>query len=185
MRQPPDSHITNSAGDETGATTRKGIDMKLFKSKKRVAVIAGSSVALIGGGLAFAYWTTGGSGTGTAGTGTTNAITVNQTASSTTLVPDGSTTLSGDFTNTTNPGPVYITSITASIDAFSTQGDTNKPACTQADFELTTPTVTVGKDVPNGTNVSSWDGIVLHMKNLATNQDNCKNYSVPLTYTAS
>lgn len=153
--------------------------------KKKLAAAATVLAVLGGAGVAVGYWTTGGSGTGSAGTGTANAITVNQTASSTALVPDGSTTLSGNFTNTTNPGPVYITSVKATISAFSLQADTGKPACTQADFTLTTDTATVGADIPNGTGVGTWTGIVLKMVNGAGNQDNCKSISVPLSYTAS
>ena len=153
--------------------------------KKKLTAAATVLTILGGAGVAFAYWTTGGSGTGSAGTGTANPITVSQTGSSTALVPDGSTTLSGNFTNTTNPGPVYITSVKATITAFSFQADGAKPACTQADFTLTTDTVAVGADIPNGTGVGSWTGIVLKMNNAGTNQDNCKSVSVPLSYTAS
>ena len=44
--------------------------MKIFSSKKRVAVIGAiTAVTLVGGGTAFAYWTTTGTGTGTATVG--------------------------------------------------------------------------------------------------------------------
>ena len=44
--------------------------MKIFSSKKRVAVIgAVTAVTLVGGGTAFAYWTATGTGTGTATVG--------------------------------------------------------------------------------------------------------------------
>ena len=99
--------------------------------KKKLTAAATALTILGGAGVAVAYWTAGGSGNGTAATGTANAITVNQTASSTALVPDGSTTLSGTFTNTTNPGPVYITNVKATISNFSLQADAGKPACTQ------------------------------------------------------
>ena len=39
--------------------------MKIFSSKKRVAVIGAiTAVTLVGGGTAFAYWTASGGGTG-------------------------------------------------------------------------------------------------------------------------
>ena len=153
--------------------------------KKKLAAAATVLTVVGGAGVALAYWTTGGTGAGTAGTGSANAITVNQSASPTALVPNGTTTLSGTFTNTTNPGPVYITSVKATINTFSLQADLSKPACTQADFTLTTDTATVGADIPNGTGVGSWSGIVLKMVNAATNQDNCKSITVPLSYVAS
>ncbi|MCU1464923.1 MAG: hypothetical protein JWM72_851 [Actinomycetia bacterium] len=163
--------------------------MKKFTLKKKMIAGAAAGALVLGvAGGAFAFWTTGGSGTGTAATSSTNAIAVNQTTSSTALVPDGSTTLSGDFTNSTNPGPVYITTVSASIDTFSLAADATKPACTDADFTLTTASVPVGADVAHtavGGHTGSWSGIVLKMNDSALNQDNCKNISVPLTYSAS
>ena len=53
------------------------------------------------GGLAVAFWTAGGSGTGSGATGSGSALTVNQTVSPTGLYPGGSSALSGNFTTPT------------------------------------------------------------------------------------
>jgi hypothetical protein len=42
----------------------------------------------------------------------------------------------------------------------------------------------VGAQVPVGTGVGSWSGLSLSMTNSGSNQDNCKNVTVPVAYTA-
>ena len=79
------------------------------------------------GGLAVAFWTAGGSGTGSGATGSGSALTVNQTVSPTGLYPGGSSALSGNFTNP-NAGSVYIASVTATVTAFSVQADATQAA---------------------------------------------------------
>lgn len=156
----------------------------LLSRKTRLAVLT-ALVVLLTGGIAFAYWTIyGGAGTGSAMTGTTGSVVVHQTESSMALVPDGSTTLSGNFDN---PGdsPAYVTSVSAAIGAFTHQPDETLPACDPSDFELTVDHVTVGQDIPAvSSGTGSWTGIVLHMINKTSNQDNCKGFAVPIVYTA-
>jgi hypothetical protein len=157
--------------------------MKRFR--KRTWILLGVTVliAALASIGAYAYWTQGGSGTGSASTGTSSSITVNQTSASTGLYPGGSVALSGDFTNG-NASPVYVSSVTASVTAFSSQSDGGKPACTQADFSIS-GTATVNAQVPVGSGVGSWSGLSLNMTNSGANQDNCKNVSVPIAYTAN
>ena len=59
-------------------------------TKRSVAVLAGTVVVVAGAGVAFAYWTAGGSGTGTAATGASTApITAVQTSTVADLRPGG------------------------------------------------------------------------------------------------
>lgn len=132
---------------------------------------------------AYAYWTTTGSGTGSAATGTTAGITVNQTSVNTALYPGGTTALSGNFDNT-NASPVYVTSVSAVVAPFSLQADSSKPACTQADFTIT-GSAPVGAQVAVGSGQGSWSGLSLNMTNTSLNQDNCKNITVPITYSSN
>jgi hypothetical protein len=155
--------------------------MKRFRTKTWAFLVVLAIAALAAAG-AFAYWTTGGSGTGSATTGTTSTITVNQTSASSGLYPGGSVALSGNFTNG-NSSPVYVSSVTAAVTAFSVQADSGKPACTQADFSIS-GTATVGAQVPVGTG-GSWSGLSLNMTNSGANQDNCKSITVPVAYTAN
>ena len=150
---------------------------------KPVVIVTLLVTSLAIGGIAFAYWTTTGSGTGSATTGTAASVVVKQTGTPSGLYPGGSSALSGTFDNP-NSGQVFITAVTASVTPFSVQADTGKPACTQADFSIT-GTAPVGANVPAGTTVGAWTGLTLNMTNSATNQDNCKSITVPITYAAS
>jgi hypothetical protein len=156
-----------------------------LRSKRTVLVLVGVlAVAVFAAVGAYAYWTTSGSGTGSASTGTDTGVVVNQTSPSSGLYPGGQVALSGDFDNA-GPSKQYVTSVSASIDTFSLQADNSKPACTDADFSLSGSPASVGQDIAVGNGVGSWSGISLHMSDAATNQDNCKNITVPLSYTSN
>jgi hypothetical protein len=147
-------------------------------------LIAGLVLLMVGGGGgAYAYWTVTGSGTSVASSGNGAPVVVNQTASVTGLYPGGAAALSGTFDNP-NPGAVYVTSVTATVAAFSARADNTKPACTQADFGVTGTSTTPGS-IAAGTGVGSWSGLTLTMSNTGANQDNCKGLSsIQIDYTA-
>ena len=155
-----------------------------FITKKR-AVAAVAAIAIAGGGMAaYAYWTGSGTGSGAASATTPSALTVNQTTSVTGLFPGATAvTLSGTFDNT-NAGPVYIHNVTAAVHAFSTQTDSAKPACTQADFAIG-GSATVDANVAAGSAVGSWTGLTVRLLNGAGNQDNCKGQAITIDYTAN
>jgi hypothetical protein len=153
--------------------------------KVLVAVVAGGASLAIAG-AAFAFWTGGGSGTGSATATTPSALVVNQTnAAINNLFPGGpAQALSGTFNNP-NSGPVTITTLTASVVPFTSQANSGKPACTEADFAISgTPTINPTA-VPSGTGVGSWSGYSVALTNTALNQDNCKGVSIQIAYTAS
>ena len=157
------------------------------RNKRLVALFMATFVTLAGVGAAFAYWTTTGTGSGTAATGTTSTVTVVQITSVTGMYPGETVALSGDFNNTTNPGSVYITAVTASIGTFSLPSVANStPACTQADFSIT-GTASVGAEIAHGSGVGSWSGLSITLiDNPSANQDNCKSLSsIPINYTSS
>ena len=159
--------------------------MARFTRKKKVLAFFTAGLVLVGGGAAFAYWTTSGTGTGTVATGTNVGITVNQTSTITGLYPDGPVVaLAGNFTNT-NSGPAYVAQVAVAVDpAWSARADAGKPACTADDFVLVQPTAT-NADVPAGTGVGSWAGASIRLANLGTNQDNCKSVTVNLVYSSN
>jgi hypothetical protein len=70
------------------------------------------------------------------------------------------------------------------VTPFTAQADVNKPACTQADFSIT-GTANVAAEVASGNGVGNWSGLSLAMADRGTNQDNCKNITVPITYAVS
>lgn len=143
-----------------------------------VLLIAG--VVLAGAFGAYAYWTSGGTGTGTADTGASANISVNQDELTFALEPGvAPQTLSGDFTNSTD-GPVYVTSVTASIASVTPlEGQT----CTAANYNLTDAVALVGAEAGVGTGVgASWTGPEIEFNNTAANQDGCQGATVNLAY---
>ena len=156
--------------------------MRTIRHKKKTLLVAILLVAVTGG-IAFAYWTTGGSGTGTATTGTSTNITVIQTSTVTNMHPgDTAQTLSGNFNNT-NAGPVYVGTVTASIGSVAKAGGAPAGTCDATDYTLANAAMTVGTEVPSGNGVGSWSGATIKFNNKATNQDACQGGTVNLAYT--
>jgi Camelysin metallo-endopeptidase len=151
--------------------------------RKRLVAIITAALLLTGGGIAFAYWSAGGSGTGSATTGTTVPITANQTSSVTNMRPgDSAQTLSGTFTNT-NTGPVYVTSVVASISSVDKAVGAPAGTCDATDYTLANATMTVNAEVASGTGVGAWTGATIKFNDkAATNQDGCKGATVNLAY---
>lgn len=155
--------------------------MRPFNRKSVVA--AATVLAVVSGGVAFAYWTNNGSGTGTAATGTDTAITVNQTSVITGLAPGlTAQTLSGNFDNP-NPSPVFVAGVLATgltVDAAHADA-----GCSPDDYQLG-GTATVGHQVAAGNAVDSWTGLTIQFKNdPARNQDACKGATVTIAYTSN
>jgi hypothetical protein len=151
----------------------------------RVLVIAGLLGFLSLGGVALAFWTAGGTGSGSVATSAGTSVVVHQTSTATGLYPGDSIALSGNFDNP-NSGSVTVTAVTATIATFSSQTDSTKPACTQADFSITGTSNNPGS-IPSGTAVGSWNGLALNMVNSAANQDNCKGLTgaISINYAVS
>jgi hypothetical protein len=162
----------------------KAIENKNKKRALKVAALTGGLVLV--GGVAFAYWTQGGTGSGTATTGNVTAVTVNQTSTISGLAPGGAAqTLSGNFNNPNN-GPVYVTSVTASISSVTKAVGAPSGTCDATDYTLTGATMAVGAEVASGTGKGAWTGATLAFNDKpAVNQDACKGATVNLSYSAS
>lgn len=148
---------------------------------KRGATILASSAILGVSGIAFAYWSAPGEGTASAATGDAKAIVITQTAPLTTLYPGGSIPLSGKFTNS-NPGSVFVTSVSATVDADSLV--LLAPKCIATDFKIT-GSATVGHEIVSGENVDGWSGLTITMADTAISQDACKLLKIPLKLTSN
>jgi len=158
-----------------------------WNARRRVVSVAIAMVALLAfSGVAFAYWTAGGSGTGTAtaATGTT-PVAVIQTSALTAMYPgDTAQTLSGNFNNP-NSGPVYVSTVVASIASVSKASGAVAGTCDATDFTLANATGTVNAEIPAGTAKGSWSGPTIKFNDKGTGQDQCKGATVNLSYTAS
>jgi hypothetical protein len=151
--------------------------------RRRIVPVAIAMVALlVFSGVAYAYWTAGGAGTGTAqaAAGLT-PLTVVQTTTLTAMYPgDTAQTISGNFNNP-NPGPVYVTTVTASIASVVKAGGAPAGTCDATDFTLTT-TATVNAEIPAGNAKGSWTGPTIHFNDKGSLQDACKGATVNLAY---
>jgi hypothetical protein len=159
--------------------------MKIFSSKKRVAAIGAVTAAtLVGGGVAFAYWTNGGAGTGTAQTGTTtDNLTITASAASD-LFPGGpAEELALVVDNTLNPTySVQLTGLDVSIDSVTCNG-TSVPGAwfTLGETEIDSATIVAPGAV---TPLSTPTGVTLRMNNdPLLNQNVCKDAAVAFNLT--
>jgi hypothetical protein len=148
--------------------------------KKRVAVVLTLTVLASGvSGLAYSYWTTGGSGSGTATTAAgVDDITVVQTSTVSGLAPGlGAQDLEGNFNNP-NTSPVYISSVVASL-------TTDKAGCTEDDYTLVQPDA-VDAEIEPGTGVGNWGGgSIAFFNDPDRDQEACKGAVVTIAYVAS
>ncbi|ADG73986.1 conserved hypothetical protein [Cellulomonas flavigena DSM 20109] len=160
-----------------------GEPTRTTKKKTNRVVLATGALTLLAGGIAFAYWTAGGSGTGEAGTGTTAPLTANQTSTVSDMGPGiGPQPLSGTFTNP-NEGPVYVATVTASIAAVVDVNGDPVAGCSTEDYTLTGEVMTVNAEVDTG---DTWGGATIAFANdAARNQDACKGATVELAYAVS
>jgi hypothetical protein len=152
---------------------------------RRPAVVAGiTGLVLLSGTAAYAYWTTGGSGTATATAGTTAAVTITGTVSGT-IYPGGTFTVNLTATNPNN-SPVGIGTISA------TGFDTNVAGCdtliadnTFADFSMAdvVANATVAANANNAALVAT--GSLVFGNSPGENQDACKGAVLTITLSAT
>lgn len=153
---------------------------KLFN---RRGLVLGGVVTLVVAGSAFAFWTAGGSGTGSAGVASgTSALTANQTTTLTAMYPgDSAQTISGNFDNP-NPGPSYVSTVTASISSVTKATGAPAGTCDATDFTLASAAMTVNAEIAAGTAKGAFTGATIKFNNKASNQDACKGATVNLAY---
>ena len=153
-------------------------------TKRSIAVAAAAVLLLGGGGAAYAYWTSGGTGSGTAATGVSVDITVVQANDITNLRPGGAAqTLHGTFTNP-DTAPVAITAVTPAITSVVKAPGAPAGACTADDYVLGGTITFTGPIAVNDT--TTWTGATIQFDNdPAANQDGCQGATVTVTYTVS
>lgn len=152
--------------------------MRTIGSKKRFALIATTVAAVfVGGGIAVAYWTTTGSGTGTAATGDSSNVTITKTNAITGLYPGGPAQDIDLNINNSNASAQYVGVVTVTVD------DTTDAGCTDADFIVTNGTINA--NVPSGaTNAYPGTGASIAMDETGVNQDDCKDVTVNLSFSS-
>jgi hypothetical protein len=149
--------------------------------KRKILPVAIALVAVIAvSGVAYAYWTAGGTGPGSATAGDVSTLTVNQTNTITGLYPGGpAQTLTGDFTNP-NTYSVFAGHVTATVGSVTG----NPGTCPLTDF-VVGGTANVSALIPAGANKGAWTGLTIQLSETGVNQDGCKNATVHLTYSVT
>ena len=141
----------------------------------RKALVAGGLVATLGvGGIAFAYFTANGSGTGSASVGSASAITISATAPAA-LYPAGP---ARDVTITvTNPGSGSQHVGTVSLGSV----DASNASCVTSAFTM--PAVTVNTTLAAGASTVVHGS--LSMADNGSNQNDCQGASLTLNLTSN
>jgi hypothetical protein len=132
-----------------------------------VVVIAAFAVA----GVAVAYFTASGTGSGTASVGTDSGVTITGVSFDNTLYPGGSTTVRFTINNPSSNTAVSVDKVVADTRYGTTGVDGLPVGCSAADF--TFGAVSVGRSIPASGSVSATG--TLSMANTSANQDACKS----------
>jgi hypothetical protein len=170
--------------------------MKIFSSKKRVAAIGVVTAAtLVGGGMAYAYWTTTGEGDGVASTGTSPLYDVDfdlvTPAATTPMSPAGPTQM--HHVSVTNPGSGaqqvqhVVVTVGSASGAWTTSNSNG--VCGSADFQIQDHNGVWGSSaevLATPTTLAGLGGTVelpvnVRMIDTGSDQDGCKGLTdVPL-----
>ena len=152
---------------------------------KRIVLVTAALMLI--GGAAFAYWTTTGSGSGSATSGTGGTITVNQSGPAITNVNPGAApqTLSGTFTNQHRcclPG--LLGDRDRLVGRHQPRGwRTASPTTTSS--PALRPSATAAPSRPAPESAPGRGLTIAFVNEAAENQDDCKNATVNIAYSAS
>ena len=152
--------------------------MKLFKSKKVVAVAATAGLLLGVGGAAFAYFTSTGTGTGSGSIGTSTAVSVTGITVSGLKPGLAAVSVPYTFTNTAGNGNQNFGVASAVVSNILPAG------CTAAIADLVTVDAgTAVGTVANGAtfNPTTAQKPTIQMQDTGASQDACKNATFDLT----
>ena len=161
--------------------------MNNFTRAVTMAIPATAVLLASAAGVASAYWTDSDAGTGPATTGANVPVTFNQTTRVPAMYPgQAAVTLAGTFINA-NPGPTYVTAVTATGYIIDVAHVTAGCTVAQGNYTLGGRAVVTGHNVAPGTpSVGSyWTGLTIKMNDLLTAQDACKGAVVTITFASS
>ena len=171
--------------------------MKRLFTKKVAAVAVTAGLVLGGGGIAFAYFTSNGGGSGSASVGSSgsNDFTITSDGPSTALLP-GNGAQPFDFTATnTGSGNDYLGTVYLSVDTFdggpdaATVDGVDIPGCDASWFTIT-PSFAVDSTVPSLGTISASDVVAvpqptITMADSGTDQDACQGASVGIAFSTT
>ncbi len=144
----------------------------LFSTKKRIAAVVLSGAVLLGaGGIAAAYFSTSGSGSGSAATGNASGpLTITQVGTVTGLLPGGpAQTINYSVTNT-SAGVQYVGPVTVTVTGVTTGSLVGPEACATSMYSTTLGSAP-GSIAPGATATGT---ATILMKDDGNNQNNCQ-----------
>lgn len=164
--------------------------MRKLSAKQTIATIGTAATVVAASGIAYAYWTTTGSGTGTGATtaGVTDTLSFTQDALADMYPGDSSKPLSVTIENTHADQKVYVTTVKAYLTVV------GSGTCAANDFMLggaaapgdlanaVTMTWTAQELDPGESDEAT---STIQFNNKATDQDGCKAATVTVHYDAS
>ncbi len=161
---------------------------KLFTTRRRLAIVGiTAAIVLAGGGAAYAYFTTTGSGTGSATVGTTGTWSVTQASTSGTIYPgSGSSVITFNVKNTGTGDQQYSTATTAvnSSSGNITQSGTAVSGCLASWFSASvTSDTNLSTNVAGGATVQVQ--VTVTMPSATVNQDSCESAAPDVTLSIS
>ena len=165
--------------------------MKRFMNKKVAAIGLAAGLVLGVGGAAFAYFTSTGNGTGTGATGSTQPVTVVQDSivyngpssdAGTDLLPVDTATVAFGITNT--GGNEQVSSI--SLASWTSGSPTTCGSTVTGESGwFTMPSVTVGQDFANGSDLTTGDSGTITFNDVNASQDACAGQTITFTYSSN
>jgi hypothetical protein len=158
--------------------------MRKISKKSRVAIAGAVVVAIAGGGVAYGFWSTSGSGAGSAASSAgLSSLNIEQTSVVTGLgpgMPAGA--IAGTVQNTADH-TAYVHDVTVSISGVTPAGKDGK--CSASDYQITNPTMTVGTELAKNASAAFSGATISFVNDPVNNQDGCKGATVQLAYAAS
>jgi len=149
--------------------------------RKRILIPVAALAALAITAVAFAYFTSSGTGSGSATVGTDAGVTITGVSFDSTLYPGGSTNVRFTINNTSTSTAVQVGSVIADTSA-GTNGITATSLAVGCDASwFTFDPVTVNTSIPAGRSVGETG--TLHFAESNTNQDACQRGSPTLNLT--
>jgi hypothetical protein len=160
----------------TGLNKKGEILMRKMSKKNKIAAVCAAAVlTTVGGGVAFAYWSTTGSGTGSGSNATANGTIVLSATFPDGLTPGGSVPVTYKAANG-GSSSLQVGTIHAVV-------STSNPACLPADFTI--PDVISNTTVAAGATAAAVGSGTLSFADTAVSQDACKGATITLTLSSN
>lgn len=158
--------------------------MRKISTKKIVVGAVAAAVIAGGAGVAFAYWTSGGTGSGSATTGTSSDFDIaTNDATGGPLTPGGPSETVHVVVTNNNSGHQLLSGLTVAVKNSDGTAWTSVTGCSAADYAVSIPAVPANTDLGNDDTYET--DVTVSMNNLGSNQDGCKGATVPLYIVAS